>query len=108
MLKRAGSNSSGKKTPAPSWNRTISDYLGYLIIQFDTSLSSTKLFYGILREQFEKLRDGDRLWYERSLTYRELRMIRRTRLSDIIIRNTDIREGQIPDNVFYVSDRRRR
>ena len=37
----------------------------------------------------------------------ELREVRRTRLSDIIRRNTDIGD-EIPDNVFYVGGKRRR
>ena len=59
------------------------------------------LAYRMMREQFEVLRDGDRLWWRRQLTKPERRMIRRTRLSDIIRRNTSI-DREIHRNVFRV------
>ena len=60
-----------------------------------------RLFYKIIRNQFIYLRDGDRFWYERVLDPHELHEVRRTRLSDIIRRNTGIR-NEIPSNVFRV------
>ena len=59
------------------------------------------LFATILKRQFEALRDGDRFWYERSLSRKELRRIEATRLSDVIRRNTDIGD-EISDDVFRV------
>lgn len=49
--------------------------------------------------QFEALRDGDRFWYERTLTSSEWGEI--TTLANIIRRNTLI-AGEIQDNVFLV------
>jgi peroxidase len=60
-----------------------------------------ELVYTVLKLQFEALRDGDRFWYKRTLNKDELKTIRRTRLSDIIRRNTDIGD-ELPDNVFQV------
>lgn len=60
-----------------------------------------ELFFYVLKEQFEALRDGDRFWYERSLSRSELRQVRRVRLADIIRRNTEIGR-EIPNNVFRV------
>ena len=60
-----------------------------------------ELFFTILKEQFEALRDGDRFWYERALTREEIREVRRSRLSDIIRRNTEI-GYEIPRDVFHV------
>jgi hypothetical protein len=57
----------------------------------------------ILIQQFEALRDGDRFWYQRDLTWDELRMVQGTRLSTVIRRNTTI-SSEIPSNVFKVSD----
>jgi hypothetical protein len=57
----------------------------------------------ILIKQFEALRDGDRFWYQRDLSWDELRMVQGTRLSTIIRRNTTI-GSEIPANVFKVSD----
>ncbi|HEX7026688.1 MAG TPA: peroxidase family protein, partial [Gammaproteobacteria bacterium] len=49
-----------------------------------------ELGYRILKRQFEALRDGDRLWYERIFRGRELAEIQHTRLADVIHRNTTI------------------
>ncbi|MEO7730338.1 MAG: peroxidase family protein [Kofleriaceae bacterium] len=51
-------------------------------------------------DQFRRVRAGDRFWYERILSAEELDRVRRTRLSDIIKRNTSI--TNIQRNVFFV------
>ena len=61
-----------------------------------------EVFYHILKRQFLALRDGDRFWYQRDLPEKELRKVEKTRLSDIIRRNTDIGD-ELPDNVFKKS-----
>lgn len=60
------------------------------------------LVRSILVEQFTALRDGDRFWYENALDRRTRDRIRRTRLSDIIRRNTEI-GSEIPDDVFRIA-----
>jgi hypothetical protein len=56
----------------------------------------------VVRRQFEALRDGDRYWYENSLTPSEIREIEDTTLADIIRRNTAI-DSEIGDDVFHVN-----
>ncbi len=56
----------------------------------------------ILRDQFEALRDGDRYWYTRVLNDRERDEVERTRLADIIRRNTTI-AAELPQNVFRLA-----
>lgn len=60
-----------------------------------------ELFHAVLTEQFEALRDGDRLWYARTLGANRRQQVEATRLSDIIRRNTNIGD-EIPDDVFHV------
>lgn len=48
------------------------------------------LFAAIIKDQFERLRNGDPLWYERRLTAGLIKHINCTKLSDIIRRNTYI------------------
>ncbi|MEX0679062.1 MAG: peroxidase family protein [Pirellulales bacterium] len=56
------------------------------------------LFRAILVDQFERLRAGDRFWYERDLSGFDLRFVRETTLADVISRNTTI--SNLQDNVF--------
>jgi hypothetical protein len=57
------------------------------------------LFFKIIKQQFEALRDGDRFWYMGALGVREFAMVANVRLADVIRRNTDIRR-EIGDYVF--------
>ncbi|HEX2685623.1 MAG TPA: peroxidase family protein [Kofleriaceae bacterium] len=54
----------------------------------------------VFTDQFRRVRAGDRFWYERTLNEDDLERVRKTRLSDIIKRNTTI--DQIQKNVFFV------
>jgi peroxidase len=56
-------------------------------------------FQRILVDQFQRLRDGDRFWYEKDFQGTDLQQIRRTTLADIIRRNTTTTNLQ--DNVFF-------
>ncbi len=56
-------------------------------------------FSAILIDQFTRLRDGDRFWYENIFTGQELEDIRNTTLKDIIERNTDI--SGLQEDVFF-------
>ena len=67
----------------------------------DSTLGETG--YYIIKEQFERTRDGDRLFYLNDPDLEDLREdISNTRLSDVIERNTKI--DNVPDNVFFVSE----
>lgn len=60
------------------------------------------LIRAALKRQFEALRDGDRFWYEKTFSRREIKELENTKLSDIIRRNTLI-GSEIADNVFSVN-----
>ena len=56
----------------------------------------------IIKQQFESLRDGDPLFYLNDPDLKHIQdELSNTKLSDIILRNTEINE--IHDNVFFVS-----
>lgn len=56
-------------------------------------------FARIIADQFTRLRDGDRFYYQNAFKGAELREIQNTKLSDILKRNTDLENLQ--DNVFF-------
>lgn len=66
-------------------------------ISVDSQLG--ELSYVGLREQFLRLRDGDRFWYERSLNAIQVAEVQATTLADVIRRNTT---ADVQDNVFRV------
>jgi hypothetical protein len=55
-------------------------------------------FQAIIANQFERIRDGDRFWYQNIFSGSQLRAIQSTRLSDIIRANTNT--TNIQNNVF--------
>lgn len=61
-----------------------------------------ELFTTIILDQFIRLRDGDRFWYELSLSQEELDLISGLRLSDILGLNTGL--SSLQGNVFYVPE----
>ncbi len=60
------------------------------------------LLQAIVGDQFTRLRDGDRYWYERRVGGAVLADVQGTTLADIIRRNTSI-DAELPDDVFKVS-----
>ncbi len=61
-----------------------------------SSLGAT--FQAIIANQFERIRDGDRLWYQNIFSGAQLRAIQNTTLADIIRANTNT--FNLQDNVF--------
>lgn len=61
-----------------------------------------ELFFNIIKTQFEALRDGDRYWYEWSMSIEDIVEIDNTTLADVIRRNTTI-DTEIDDDVFHVN-----
>tara|TARA_R110002049_G_scaffold72490_7_gene187528 strand:- start:96593 stop:99271 length:2679 start_codon:yes stop_codon:yes gene_type:complete len=55
----------------------------------------------VIADQFERIRDGDRFWYQNLFTGEQLSQIENTSLSDVIERNTSI--TGLRENVFFDS-----
>ena len=67
----------------------------------DSTLGETG--YYIIKEQFERTRNADRLFYLNDPDLKDIvDDIDNTRLSDVIERNTGIEN--VPDNVFFVNE----
>lgn len=60
-----------------------------------------ELFQAVMVDQFTRLRDGDRFWYENDLSPEQIDMINQTTLADIILRNTDIEYMQHKMMIAY-------
>ena len=58
----------------------------------------------VLIEQFTRLRDGDRFWYQNDPFFRDnpenMKMISDTTLADVIKANTNLNDSKIQDDVF--------
>ena len=61
------------------------------------------LIRAVLRDQFERVRDGDRFWYQRLFTGTALERLEETRLADLIRRNSGVRD-EIGDQALFVPD----
>ena len=57
--------------------------------------------FAALTDQFERLRDGDRFWYESYFPPGMVALVNLQTLRQIIARNTSIREDELQANVFY-------
>ncbi|CAB3410873.1 unnamed protein product [Caenorhabditis bovis] len=67
-----------------------------------------ELFIHIIKDQFERIRDGDRFWFENRVngifTDEEIAEIRNVTLRDIIKATTDISENMLQKDVFFFKD----
>ncbi len=82
----------------------IDVWVGGLAEDHVDGASVGEFVHTVLVDQFTRIRDGDSFWYEEIFSGRQLRQIENTSLSDVIRRNTDVRN--IQDNVFMDSSDR--
>ncbi|MCG8448151.1 MAG: peroxidase [Pirellulales bacterium] len=80
----------------------IDPWIGGLAEDHYRDATVGEFFFHVLKDQFERLRDGDRFWYENDLclTDAEREEIRITTLADVIMRNTTV--AGLQKNVFRV------
>jgi hypothetical protein len=77
----------------------IDPWVGGLAENHLPGASVGPLFARIIADQFNRLRTGDRFWFENTFSGATLNALEHTRLSDIIKRNTSVTNLQ--PNVFY-------
>ena len=75
-------------------------YIGGML---ESSDGPGPLFRRIIRDQFERIRDADRFWFENSengiFSPEEIQSIKETTLWDVIVNSTSIEPGQIQKKV---------
>lgn len=86
-----------------NWDvRNIDLFVGGML---ESSNGPGPLFTKIIKEQFQRLRDSDRFWFENReselLTSEEIEYFRNIKLSEIIIKVTNIKKGDIQESVFF-------
>ncbi len=77
----------------------IDAWVGFLAEDHARGASVSTTSQRIIADQFQRVRDGDRFWYERVFSGRQLAELQRTTLEDVIERNTGVTSLQ--ENVFF-------
>lgn len=77
-------------------------FVGGLVEKPVTGSMLGSVFQKIVKEQFEAIREGDKFWYETRLDRTLVHCIKKTKLSDILKRNTSI--CNVHDHVMQVYD----
>ena len=77
----------------------IDPWVGMLAEPHAPNAMVGETFRAVLVDQFTRLRDGDRFWYESYLTPSLVELVNEQTLSQIIRRNTDIGD-ELPDDPF--------
>jgi len=76
----------------------IDAWVGALAEDHFHDASMGELAYTVIADQFTRIRDGDRFWYQNTFCGEELREIQATTLADVIERNTNLTD--LRDNVW--------
>ncbi|KAJ8868064.1 hypothetical protein PR048_031873 [Dryococelus australis] len=80
----------------------VDPYIGGML---ETRSGPGELFTAIIKEQFSRIRDADRFWFENTdngiFTEDEVKEIRAVKLQDIIVNCTDIAPDEIQESVFF-------
>jgi len=82
----------------------VDAWVGILAEDHARGAAMGELASTIISDQFTRLRDGDRYWYQNTLSRHDQRRIEKTTLADVLRRNTEVTDLQ--RNVFFVPDAR--
>lgn len=83
----------------------IDVFVGAMIEDHVLGAAVGELVRTVLVDQFTRIRDGDRFWYEndRSISTADIEQLRQTTLTDVILRNCDVPPIAVPKYGFYAS-----
>lgn len=87
-----------------AYNGDINEIDAWMGMLSEDHVSGTSLgptLHAIMNDQFSRLRDGDRFYYVRDLSRKDLSDIQETSLADVIMRNTDL--TGLSSNVMYAT-----
>jgi hypothetical protein len=81
----------------------IDAWVGMLAEDHAPGASLGQTHIAIMRDQFMRLRDGDRFWYQNAMfNKQQMAVIESTRLSDILMRNTGV--VGLQSNIFFAAE----
>ena len=81
----------------------IDAWVGMLAEDHVPGASLGQTHIAIMRDQFMRLRDGDRFWYQNGMfNKQQMAVIESTRLSDILMRNTGV--VGLQSNIFFAAE----
>jgi len=81
----------------------IDAWVGMLAEDHAPGASLGQTHIAIMRDQFMRLRDGDRFWYQNGMfNKQQMAVIESTRLSDILMRNTGV--VGLQSNIFFAAE----
>lgn len=80
----------------------VDPWIGLLAEDHLPGASVGEGIFTILKDQLERLRDGDRFWYQIVFNEEESEWLEKQTLFKVIKRNTSIKAREIPKNVFFV------
>lgn len=79
----------------------VDAWLGIIAEDHITGTSTGETMRTIVLDQFNRLRKGDRFWYENYLSKKKIKEVNNTTLADVIKRNTGLTTLQ--ENVFFLN-----
>ncbi|XP_077298120.1 dual oxidase [Arctopsyche grandis] len=88
-----------------AYNDNIDDIDVYIGGMLESYGSPGELFTAVILEQFKRIRDADRFWFENAdngiFTLEEIDEIRKITLWDVIVNSTGINPNEIQNDVFF-------
>lgn len=90
---------------ASMYSNQIDDVDLYIGGMLESNDGPGELFSAIIKEQFQRIRDSDRFWFENTesgvFTEEEIAELRKVRMWDIVVNATDIDPSEVQRDLFF-------